>query len=91
MLPSLNLFIMGVFGDFLNDIWQSTIGGAVDTTADSLGLSRHGRDQVVNQENALRQMEVQNEYARQNWNEQFQKTNEDLTVVILFISLLSLW
>lgn len=62
---------------FLESLWEGTIGGLAESTLDSLGASRHGRDQVVNQENALEQMRVQNQYAVENWQNQFKQTNEE--------------
>lgn len=38
------------FLDFGESLYQSTIGGIIESTMDSLGLSRHGRDQYFNRE-----------------------------------------
>lgn len=70
----LKILFMGLF-DFIDDI--PIVGDAIQAVGDSLGLTQHGRDQYVNQQNQRDLMDLQNQYNREMFNYQFQQENAE--------------
>ena len=65
---------MGLFDTVLSAIG---LNGVLDATFDSLGLSPHGRDQYVSQNNQRDLMALQNRYNREMFDYQFEKENAE--------------
>lgn len=70
MLDSLLGFVEDVLPvTFVTDLYEST--------ADSLGLTRHGRDQVVAQNNSKELMALQQQYHQENFDREFSAANAE--------------
>ena len=65
---------MGLFDTVLSAIG---LNGVLDATMDSLGLSPHGRDQYVSQNNQRDLMALQNHYNREMFDYQFEQENAE--------------
>lgn len=63
--------------DIFESLWSSTVGGMLDSSMDSLGATRHGRDQYVNMENQRELMALENQYHQQNFDREFAMQNAE--------------
>lgn len=64
--------------DFLSDIpIVGSVSSAIDAGLDSIGLSQHGRDQYVSQENQRELFSIQNQYNQENFDRQFAAENAE--------------
>lgn len=63
--------------DIFNSLWDSTLGGMIDSSMDSLGATRHGRDQYVNMENQRELMALENQYHQENFDREFALQNAE--------------
>lgn len=61
----------------IDSLGAGLVINAIGAAVDSLGLSSHGRDQVVSQENQRELLELQNQYNQENFDRQFAAENAE--------------
>lgn len=56
---------------------SSVLGDVTNWVTDTIGLSRHSRDQMYNEELQKELLSLQNQYYNENWDKQFKATNTE--------------